>query len=166
MLVKTAILGAEETAIRRFVSCARAAQFNGGGRQLELYDFKSDRTDTRQLPHNEMSMVRIARAYSRYAMNAIVLLGQSIRQGRIAQRLSAQQLAKPVGISRDLLYRVENGDPVCGIGVVFELAAITGVPLFEAEPAKLATRLAASGEKLVLLPKAVRGTRQAEKDDC
>ena len=101
---------------------------------------------------------------SRYAREAIALLGTAIREARIARKITAADLAGRAGISRDLLHRVEHGDPSCGIGTVFELAAITGVPLFDEDRAGLSSRLAHSTEKLALLPKAVRRPRKAVND--
>ncbi len=105
------------------------------------------------------------RAFSRYAREAIELLGQSIREARINRKIGTIDLAKRAGISRDLLHRIENGDPRCGIGAVFELAAITGVALFEENRANLSGRLARSEAKLALMPKSVRSARHAVKDE-
>ena len=105
-----------------------------------------------------------AHVYSRYAKEAISLLGKSIREGRISRKITTADLASRAGISRDLLYRIERGDPACGIGAVFEVAAITGVPLFEEDRGNLTGRLARSEEKLALMPKAVRASRKAVKD--
>ena len=111
-------------------------------------------------------MAKIAtRPYSRYTQTALELLGQSIRAERIAGRMTAEQLALRAGISRSLLQRIERGDPGCAIGAVFEVAAIAGVPLFAADPQVLATLARASGEKLTLMPKAVRQPRKVVKDD-
>jgi transcriptional regulator with XRE-family HTH domain len=106
-----------------------------------------------------------SRAYSRYSLTALELLGQLIREGRLAGKLTAEALAVRAGISRALLQRIEKGDPGCAIGAVFEVAAIVGVPLFEADAKSLAVRLGHSTEKLALLPKAVRPSQQAVKDD-
>ncbi|WP_428245516.1 helix-turn-helix transcriptional regulator [Ferrovibrio sp.] len=106
-----------------------------------------------------------ARASSRYSREAIALLGQTIRLKRIEQRIPAASLAERAGLSRALLRRIERGDPGCGIGAVFEVAAILGVPLFEADRARLSTHLAHAGEKLTLLPKTARLPQKAVKDD-
>ncbi len=112
-------------------------------------------------------MPRIAtRPHSRYTQTALELLGQSIRAGRIAGRMSAEQLSQRAGISRSLLQRIEKGDPGCAIGAVFEVAAIAGVPLFADDPADLNSLARASEEKLTLMPKAVRQPRnKVVKDD-
>lgn len=111
-------------------------------------------------------MAKIAtRPTSRYTQTALELLGQSIRAERIAGHMTAEQLALRAGISRSLLQRIEKGDPGCAIGAVFEVAAIAGVPLFAADPQDLGTLARASGEKLTLMPKAVRQPRKMVKDD-
>ncbi|MGE4552534.1 MAG: helix-turn-helix transcriptional regulator, partial [Desulfovibrionaceae bacterium] len=53
------------------------------------------------------------RAYSRYTRDALVHLGNLIREGRMAARLTAEALAERAGISRALLHRMESGDPGC-----------------------------------------------------
>lgn len=107
----------------------------------------------------------ITRAYSRYCQDALGLLGQLIRVGRVERKLTAQELATRAGISRTLLQRIEKGDPGCAIGAVFEVAAIVGVPLFEADKADLARHRKHAEEKLALLPKSVRKPAKALKDD-
>lgn len=105
------------------------------------------------------------RSYSRYSLQALRLLGGLLRAARIERKIGTQALAERAGISRDMLYRIEKGDPRCEIGVVFELAAILGVPLFEPEPGALAARSRALEERLALLPKAVHAPRTQVKDD-
>lgn len=106
-----------------------------------------------------------ARTYSRYGREAIVVLGQLIRTHRIERKLSVAQLAERVGASRDLMRRIEQGDPRCGIGLVFEAAAIVGVPLFEEDRGRLTMRMTEQEEKLRLLPKSIRKNRTVVKDD-
>jgi transcriptional regulator with XRE-family HTH domain len=107
----------------------------------------------------------ITRTYSRYGREAVIVLGQLIRINRIERKLSVAQLAERVGVSRDLMQRIEQGDPRCGIGVVFEAAAICGVPLFEEDRSQLTMRVAEQEEKLRLLPKSIRKTKMVVKDD-
>lgn len=105
------------------------------------------------------------RSYSRYSQQALLLLGASLRAARIEKKIGTQVLAERAGISRDLLHRIEKGDPRCEIGVVFELAAILGVPLFEPDLGALQKRTREVGDRLVLLPKAVHAPRDEVKDD-
>ena len=107
----------------------------------------------------------IPRAYSRYSRHAVALLGGLICAARKEHRLTAQEVAERAGISRGLLQRIEKGDPKCGIGVTFEVAAIVGVSLFAEDENVLATHRRQTEEKLALLPKSVRKTtRQASND--
>jgi transcriptional regulator with XRE-family HTH domain len=102
--------------------------------------------------------------FSRYAWEALVLLGKSIRDGRISRRMTAADFARRAGISRGLLYRIERGDPACSIGSVFEAAALAGVTLFEPDRNAITRTAARVEEKLTLLPKAVRSPRALVKD--
>lgn len=105
------------------------------------------------------------RSYSRYSLQALTLLGASLRAARIVKKMGTQALAERAGISRDMLYRIEKGDPRCEIGAVFELAAILDVPLFEPELAGLQARRRQVEDQLALLPKAVHARRDEVKDD-
>lgn len=108
---------------------------------------------------------RPTRTYSRYGLEALRLLGGMLRAARIEKKVGTQALAERAGISRDMLYRIEKGDPRCEIGVVFELAAILGVPLFEPDPGALQRRSREVEARLALLPKAVHAPRGEVKDD-
>ena len=105
------------------------------------------------------------RAYSRYGLEAAELLGLLIHEARIARGLTVTEAAERAGMSRGLVHRIESGDMGCSIGAVFELAAIVGVQLFEAEPSTLTRHLAAARGKQALLPKKVRKGTRAVKDD-
>jgi len=107
----------------------------------------------------------INRAYSRYASEAVELLGFLIRSSRIERKMTAQALAERAAISRSLLHRIERGDPGCSIGTVFEAAAIVGVSLFESERGALGGRITDVEDRLSLLPKAARRSKRAVKDD-
>ena len=107
---------------------------------------------------------RVARAYSRQTREAAGLLGQLIRAARIERQMSVQELATRIGASRDLMQRIEQGDPRVGLGVAFEAAVVVGVPLFIAEPSRLASERARMNEKLSLLPKAVHKRDGGVKD--
>jgi len=105
------------------------------------------------------------RAYSRYSLEAIALLGQLIRAGRLERKITAEEMASRMGASRALLQRIEKGNPGCAIGAVFEAAAITGVPLFDTDRDGLGSHRAVTGEMLRLLPRTARKSRRAIKDD-
>jgi DNA-binding XRE family transcriptional regulator len=105
------------------------------------------------------------RIYSRYSREALGLLGSLLRAARIERKWGTQALAERAGISRDMLHRIEKGDPRCEIGVAFELAAILGVPLFEPGIGALQSRRRETEARLALLPKAIHAPRVEVKDD-
>lgn len=105
------------------------------------------------------------RSYSRYGREAAELLGHMIRNARIEREWTVAQLAERAGVSRGLVQRIENGDMGCSIGAVFEVAALVGVHLFDAEPTTLTRHLALMRDKMTLLPKAVRSSAKAVKDE-
>jgi transcriptional regulator with XRE-family HTH domain len=107
----------------------------------------------------------VTRAYFRYSQDALVLLSQMIKRARIDRQMTMQAVAERAGISRGLLRRIEAGDPRCAIGVAFEVAAIVGVPLFDARPAMLSTLIATNKTILTLLPNSVRASRKPVFDD-
>jgi len=106
-----------------------------------------------------------SRAFSRYSRDATELLGQLIRRARLEHKMTAAQLAERAGVSRGLVQRIEQGDPGCAIGAVFEVAAIVGVRLFDADQPRLTTMLADNKATLSLLPRAARAPKTEVKDD-
>lgn len=107
----------------------------------------------------------IIRTYSRYAQDARHLLGKLIRIKRKQSKLKVQDVAERAGISRGLMQRIEKGEPECAIGVVFEVASIVGVKLFDAEQTTLTQQLNQQEEKLALLPISVRSGKKEVDDD-
>ena len=105
------------------------------------------------------------RTYSRVTHHALSILGKSIRLGRIERSMTAQDLANRAGISRATLHNIESGKPGSEIGIVFEVAALTGVPLFADDDRTLATHQARLDEKLTLLPARVRPSGHEVDDD-
>ncbi|BBK30852.1 DNA-binding XRE family transcriptional regulator [Stella humosa] len=111
-------------------------------------------------------MTKLAnRAYSRYAGDAGVLLGQLIRRARLERNMTAAELAERAGLSRGLVQRIEKGDPGCAIGAVFETAAIVGVRLFDTDQAGLAATIDTNRTILALMPRSVRAPRIEADDD-
>lgn len=107
----------------------------------------------------------ITRTYSRYSRDATALLAGLIRAARKERQLTTQEVADRAGISRGLLQRIEKGDLKCEIGVVFEVATIVGVKLFEADERALSKHLRQTKDKLALLPKSVRRKSKTIRDD-
>jgi transcriptional regulator with XRE-family HTH domain len=105
------------------------------------------------------------RAYSKYAKEAAFLLGQQIKLGRKKRKWSEQSLAERAGISRATLQKIEAGAMSPSLGLVFEVAALVGVPLFEQESRSLATSIELTQSKIALLPKRIRDKTRAVDDD-
>lgn len=108
---------------------------------------------------------RRVRSYSRLSVEALELLGQSIRLARKDRQMTEVELAKRVGISRTTLQQIEKGDPKVEIGLVFEAAVIVGVDLFVPDARTLAPQLARVADQLALLPQSVRRPKREVKDD-
>lgn len=104
------------------------------------------------------------RNYSPIARDAAALLGEMIHAARVKRRMTAVELAERAGVSRGLVGRVEKGDMGAAIGAAFEMAAVLGVPLFDADPVQLGSRLDRAREVNALLPKRAFHSR-AEVDD-
>src|SRR5437762_737421 len=111
--------------------------------------------------------VKKKRTYSHYTRDAAALLGKSIKLARKARRLTTSDFAARVGISRITLQKIEKGDLKCEVGIVLEAAALAGVPLFHVDPGrgKFATILEGVNDKLALLPKSIRKSKQEIDDD-
>ena len=105
------------------------------------------------------------RTYSKYAQEAALLLGQHIKLGRKKRHWSEQNLAARAGISRATLQKIEAGEMSPSIGLVFEVAALVGVPLFEQGSRDLATSIELTQSKIALLPKRIKNRTKAVDDD-
>jgi len=110
-------------------------------------------------------MAKPLRSYSRQNIEAVEFFAEMIRAGRIERKITTRDMARRAGVSRTLLQRIEEGDPRCAIGAVFEVAVIAGVPLFETDPDRLQAHRAALREKLSLLPQHARKSKRVIHDD-
>jgi DNA-binding XRE family transcriptional regulator len=120
----------------------------------------------RPIYETEKQMAKPAhRSYSRYAREAVDLLGLLIHNARVERKLTVADVAERAGVSRGLVHRIEKGYMGCSIGAAFELAAIVGLRLFEAEPTTLTRHLSMARDKLTLLPMAVRAGTKRVKDE-
>ena len=106
-----------------------------------------------------------SRTYSKYVGEAASLLGKQVKLGRKRRKWTEHDLADRAGISRATLQKIEKGDLSCAIGLVFEVAALVGVKLFNADTPSLAMQLERTDDKLALLPKAVHKSRKTVDDD-
>ncbi|MBC8425903.1 helix-turn-helix transcriptional regulator [bacterium] len=105
------------------------------------------------------------RSYSQYTKEAAALLGRLIRLERKTRRWTASDLAERIGVSLVTLRRIENGDLSCSVGLVFEAAAVVGIPLFDSDRTPLATTLDRVTDTLSLMPQKIRkGERDVDDD--
>lgn len=105
------------------------------------------------------------RTYSKYVKEAALLLGQQIKLGRKQRKWSEQNLADRAGISRATLQKIEAGEMSPSIGLVFETAALVGIPLFEQDTPGLATHVDLIQSKIALLPRRIQSRKKAVDDD-
>ncbi len=105
------------------------------------------------------------RTYSRYSLESVALLGRLIRLGRRERRLTAQDLADRAGITRTTLRKIENGDMRSEIGLAFEVAALVGVKLFDADARNLGVLGERIDDRIALLPRTVRKPTRRLDDD-
>lgn len=105
------------------------------------------------------------RTYSRLTQEALTLLGKQIKLARKSHRMAEKELAARAGMARSTLQRIEKGDPLVEIGLVFEAATLVGVALFDPESSRLAPHIERLDDKLVLLPKSIRRPRKEVNDE-
>ena len=110
-------------------------------------------------------MMTKQRTYSQYAREASALMGEQIKLGRKQRRWTEQNLAERAGISRATLQKIENGEMSCAIGLVFEVATLVGVKLFETNGMPLAKHIEHTRDKIALLPQRIKVTHKAVRDD-
>jgi transcriptional regulator with XRE-family HTH domain len=105
------------------------------------------------------------RTYSRCTREAALLLARQIQLARKERKWTEAELAERAGISRATLQKIEKADLHVAVGLVFEVAALVGVTLFDPEPTVLADRIARAERMLMLLPNRVRKPSDVLDDD-
>jgi len=93
---------------------------------------------------------------TRLAEEALELLAMRIRLHRRRLRMTQQELADRLGVTRRTVRQIEKGAPSVAIGRVLEAAALTGVDLFVPEATTLAPQIDHARNQLALLPTSVR----------
>ena len=105
------------------------------------------------------------RSYARYTIAAVALLGRLVQLERKSRRMTAQDLADRLGVTRGTLQRLEAGDPKVELGLAFEACAILGIALFEDDAPGLTARLNETHQRLALLPKYARSQQRTVNND-
>lgn len=104
------------------------------------------------------------RAYSPVTVEAARLLGARVRLARRERRWTLQELAERVGVTQVTMRKVESGDLTVGLGIAFEAAAVVGVALFDADPARRALEAGRVEDRLAVLPRLVRPAARVDDD--
>jgi transcriptional regulator with XRE-family HTH domain len=113
----------------------------------------------------EAPLSKSKRTYTNYTVEATDVLGKLIKFGRKRKRMTENDLAERLGIARSTLRRIESGNTRVEIGLFFEAAALTGVPLFDEEQGfvyRLSDRV---NDKIALLPKHIYKVQEPVDDD-
>ena len=105
------------------------------------------------------------RTYSKFALEAVTLLGEQIKLGRKQRKWTEKTLSERSGISRATLQKIESGKMTSAIGLVFEVAALVGVNLFEQDKHPLSKNIEQTRDKIALLPKRIKVKTRAVYDD-
>lgn len=105
------------------------------------------------------------RTYSSYSRKAVSVMGQMILLRRKERKMTTQDLADRAGISRMTLYKIERGDMKCEIGIVFEVAALVGITLFDTDSVPIDSLREKIEDKIALLPKSVRPPKRRLEDE-
>lgn len=95
------------------------------------------------------------RTYSKYTIEAAHLLAAQIKLGRKERGWTEEETAERAGISRTTLRKIEQGELGTAIGLVFEVATLVGVKLFE-DPVPIRTQRQHIEDKIALLPQRIR----------
>ncbi|MFE3545409.1 helix-turn-helix transcriptional regulator [Nocardia sp. NPDC059177] len=98
--------------------------------------------------------------------DALVVLGQLVRQARATRGWTAEELARRADVSPATISKIEAGAAGTAVGTVFNVADLVGVPIFGiGDRAELARRRRLGEETLALLPARVYHPRTSEPDD-
>ena len=104
------------------------------------------------------------RALSPLALEAAKLLGAGVRLGRRERRWTVAELAERAGVTEATMLKVERGDPGVRLGIAFEAAALTGVPLFGEDDERRRLEGQRLGDRLAALPQKTRRPREVDDD--
>ncbi len=105
------------------------------------------------------------RTYSKYAQEASILMGEQIKLGRKQRKWTEKNLADRAGISRATLQKIEKGEMSCAIGLVFEVASLVGINLFEQDKLSLSKNIEKTRDHIALLPQRIKAKKKAVDDD-
>ncbi len=105
------------------------------------------------------------RTYSLYAQEAAILMGEQIKLGRKQRKWTEKNLSDRAGISKATLQKIEKGALSCAIGLVFEVATLVGMNLFEQDKRSLSKNIERTRDSIALLPQRIKAKKKAVDDD-
>lgn len=92
-------------------------------------------------------------------------MGEQIKLGRKQKKWTENELAERAGISRATLQKSEKGDMSCAVGLVFEVATLVNIPLFEQDTYPLSKQVEQIRDKVALLPRRIPAQQNAVDAD-
>ena len=110
-------------------------------------------------------MAKKTRSYLPVTLSAVALLGTQIAQARRERPWTAADLAERLDVTPYTVARIERGEPTVAIGIVFEAAALVGLPLFSVAESELPQLVDAARHRLALLPARVSQPTAGFDDD-
>lgn len=96
--------------------------------------------------------------------NTLHVFGAMIQVARRERKMSQQSLVERIGVSRQTISAIEQGDSKVAIGTVFEAAVVVGIPLLAESKQGLQQLSTVVAGLASLLPERARG-RKVELDD-
>ena len=102
--------------------------------------------------------------YSRNTLQILHTFGQMIRLARLERKMPQMELAQRLGVSRQTVSALEQGDAKVGIGIVFEAAMIVGIPLLATDHNTLEKLSTVVGGLATLLPSRTMGVKEWSDD--
>lgn len=103
--------------------------------------------------------------YARYTIAAVSVLGNLIQVERKSRKMTAQEFAGRLGVTRGTVQRLERGDPKVELGVAFEACTVLGIRLFDEDLGGITFRNEDLQKRLTLLPKYARPRRKIAIDN-
>jgi len=110
-------------------------------------------------------MPKRSHAYLPATLEALSALGAQIAAARRELGWTGVELAERLGVSPQLVTRIEKGAAGTAVGTVLEAAVVCGVPLYGVDPQRLGEVSERARARLALLPQRV-DVRPVEVDDA
>lgn len=105
------------------------------------------------------------RTYSKATRQAVKLLGRQIKLARKQRGWPETELAERTGVARSTIQRIEQGDESVAVGLMFEVATLVGIKLFDADQEDRRRLLKDTDERIALLPRHTHPRKRTVDDD-